>query len=590
MTTLSKRNEIDLWLSKTKPAPSSRKKTVAGDARTHGTNYTITKSGTYDFSDLEITHRALNASGQAQLVTIEDVENVMILNLNADGESLKRNGVTIRGMIKNVTLDGGNLTNLRNFGVQYADSRTSPRLAYINGLTIKNYRISGAVGPTGDGSGLNLFPRSTNFDGSSAATNVVVTDNWIDVSQRELDNEKHGPQAFKFNNINGLWGEYNYARGGDICAFNITNGCRNVYFNVIETEFANRGLQIDNDANFTKGNTGDITVNHLSYRHENVRGERIGLYIDGNVPNITINSVDTNGTIIISKDNNSTLQRLRLHNITLREGAVFSVGSTAPALPITQSKLGPFTCQDNEGAFAVNIGNAYRSFNETEIYMVSAVSSQRSVVQNYGQGNYFHGIIVTSGNTTNSVNTAALIDWGDQTHIARIAVGGAQNLSYFARKRGGNGFKIDSVSGVVTDVFGFSFENQERSSLPIGNLSINSPFMDLAAAPQIPVPFFTASTTCYLIGIMAVFQGGTGDRVMKAVQLRKNSDNIVNYVTPSRLPAGTMVNFSNTVGINASAKRHRKLNRGDQLTCSTIGSGVGVGTCRWVVNIVQAED
>ena len=590
MTTLSKRSDIDLWLRQTKLVDSARKISVVGDARTHGTNYTISKAGTYDFSNIEITHRALNGAGQAQLVTIEDVENVMILNLSADGESLKRNGVTLRGVIKNITLDGGNLTNMRNFGVQYADSRTRPNLANIDGLTIKNYRIRGAVGPTGDGSGLNLFPRSVNSRGAPAATNVVVTDNWIDVSQGEIDNKKHGPQAFKFNNINGLWGDYNYARGGDVCAFNITNGCRNVYFNVIETEFANRGLQIDSDANFTRGNTGNITINHLRYRHENVRGERIGLYVDGNVSNLTLNSVDTNGTIVIHKDSNSTLQQLRIHNITLREGAVFSMGATSPALPVTQAKLGPFTCHDNKGACAINIGNAYRDFNDTEVYLISAASSQRSVVQNYGERNYFHGIIVTSGNTANTVNTAALIDWGNKTHIAQIAVGGIQNLSYFVRKRGGNGFKIDSVSGVVTDVFGFSFENQEQNSLPIGNLSVNSPFIDLAAPSQTSLPFFTATKTCYLIGIMAVFQGGTGDRVMKAVQIRKNNDNIVNYITPSGLDAGYMINFSNTVGVNASTKRHRKLNRGDQLSCSTIGSGVGIGTCRWVINIVEAAD
>ena len=563
---------------------------IVGDGVTKNTNFTPKKAGLYDFSDLKIIHRALNANGQAQLITLENVENITILNIQADGESFIRNAVTLRGNVKNTTLDGGNLTNLRNFAVQYADTRTEPTESSIDGLTIKNYKIGGDVGPTGDGSGLNLFPRSTYSDGTPAAKNVVVTDNWIDVSQGKIDNKNHGPQAFKFNNISGLWGEYNYARGGDICAFNITNGCTDVYFDIIETSFANRGLQIDNDVNFIKGQTRNITINHLLYRHDNVSGERVGLYIDGDVPNITVNSIDTNGTIVLGKNTYSTLPGLRLHNITLRDGAAFSINSSKPATPVFQSKLGPFMCYDNKGAFAVNIGNKFREFIDTEIYMINAVSSQKSVVQNFGLRNFFHGIVITSGNTSNSVNTAALIDWGSETHIAKIAVGGTTGLSYFVRKRGGNGFKIDNISGTVTDVFGFAFENQEQNSLPIGNLSINSPLIDLAAPPQISPPFFTASRTCYLIGVMAVFQAGTNDRVLKAVQLRKNNDNIVNYIIPRNLDVGAMINFSNTSGVNASAKQHRKLYKGDQLSFSTKGQGVGLGTCRWIVNIIEAEE
>src|SRR5690606_11843148 len=155
---------------------------VIGDGRTKNTAIAMTSGTRWVGDGTRLIHRAKNLLGQNHLFYVRDASDVEIEGFEIDGEGEIRVGVFLTGVILNAAARDLWLHDLRSFAIVSGGPARKLATAYFDGITLENIRIDGKVGKVGDGSGINIFPRSQRGT-APAARRLTIRDTFIDVSQ-----------------------------------------------------------------------------------------------------------------------------------------------------------------------------------------------------------------------------------------------------------------------------------------------------------------------------------------------------------------------------------------------------------------------
>ena len=258
---------------------------------------------------------ARTSSGQSRVFVLNDpnaVEGVTISGFEIDGGSQVAVGISLEGVVKNITIHDVSLLNFHNFAIQYADSETDSEKAYFENVVLNRVTVGGSVNPiSGKGSGINFFARTTMAEGGSyvpRSTGLYMNDVQVDVSNASARVSDHGPQAIKVNGVRGGIWENVSTVGGQIAGVNITNGARDLFLKSIHTEKAASGLYLTTTGNTTVSIlTQHITVEDFTFRHAGVTNasgialSAKGVDINGSVHDVSMKNVDIEGHFEISE-------------------------------------------------------------------------------------------------------------------------------------------------------------------------------------------------------------------------------------------------------------------------------------------------
>lgn len=260
--------------------PATSRGYVIGDGEQSGTAISVRSNTTWAGQGALLIHRAKTREGRNHLFSLVGVHNVTISGFAITGEGQTRIAVHMSGTSSDIVLQHLKLRDLRNFAIAFSKTNKSAPDSQFNGLMIKNVTISGVVGLTGDGSGIDIFPRASGPQGP-LSKDLDIEDISVDVTQGSNWVKDHGPQGLKINNVDGVTLKNIRVIGGHSAGVTICNGAANVRAENITISKSNRGLQIFDSTKLYPYHVRNVWISGLSDRKGSDGGEGVSVVVSG---------------------------------------------------------------------------------------------------------------------------------------------------------------------------------------------------------------------------------------------------------------------------------------------------------------------
>jgi len=451
---------------------------------------------TIDFGGSKVINAASIAGFGNNLFQVNDCDDFTLRGIHATalatgnfaGGRSPRKLIEFGGVIRRAVVEDFVALDHQNFAITYGDPSENPALARIEGMTIRRGRIGGDVGPEGDGSGIDIYPRDTAATPSSFG--LVLEDLDIDVTRGSSDIAQHGPQCIKTNNIREvtLAGRLRL-RGGSTAALTFTNGTQEIRSTaVIETSRANRGLSLNtnNGANVT-ALAQRASFAHLAYRLDGVSG--VGLnaygYYNQQFPDVRVETLDTDGDVVLDGTTTKTHPFRGLHfgHITLRRSNFFTANPASAQPPIQGLHIGVAELIDNvsgsgTGRLRLGITNL-RCDNATVGKVTCWGHDLPAAVDIFGDGNTIGAVTCIGGNPADTASVSAVADRGDRNTFESITLDPsvAHNVDRFYFRNAPGVGRVRRIAGTPAT---------ENYSISDGRVEIDAPtYQDVPYAASI---------------------------------------------------------------------------------------------------------
>jgi hypothetical protein len=211
-------------------------------------------------------------TAKKRLFQIEDSSDIKLMNflVKADasgdftGGRTPYKAVQMLGRLFNIWLEDIECWDHQQFAITYGDNRTDPALAAFDGLHLRDIRVFGDTGPVGDGSGIDIYPR-TQVGTVPSSRNLTVIGYVADITRGSTDKGQQGVQCFKLNNTDGVVLENFDCRGGAAAVVTLANGSRNVDADNIHMRGGNVGWNIHSNTGISTTLTRDIRIRNWSW-------------------------------------------------------------------------------------------------------------------------------------------------------------------------------------------------------------------------------------------------------------------------------------------------------------------------------------
>lgn len=275
------------------------------------TGVTIPSGVTVDGRGAIITNNAFITAEGNILWLVKNCQETFVRNMEVravatgdfTGGRNPQVAVAYRGVVERCGSRNLDLVDHQNFAIQYGDVTTDPNLARFDLLMLFDITIRGDCGPTGDGAGIDIFPRSQLPDGRAASTRFIARRLNIDVTRGSLSDSQHGPQAMKISNLRyGLVADSQLA-GGDSSCLALPNHAQHMVVRDTALRYANRGMNVTGvNSPVTPGITSDIEIKRVTWDQGEVSGEGYGLALGSAVKRLSvIDSPDiSNNTVLVN--------------------------------------------------------------------------------------------------------------------------------------------------------------------------------------------------------------------------------------------------------------------------------------------------
>lgn len=260
--------------------PASPKGYVIGDGAKNGTAISVRTDTNWKGQDALLIHRARTAEGRNHLFSLVSVHNVSISGFAITGEGQKRIAIHMAGTSSGILLEHLKLRDLQNFAITFSKTDNDAKISSFNGLTIRDVTVGGIVGRTGDGSGIDIFPRGAGSQGP-LSKNLDMEDISVDVTQGSNWVKDHGPQGVKVNNVDGVTLRNIRVVGGHSAGITICNGSANVHAENLTISKSNRGLQIMDSTRRYPYHVRNVWVSGLSDKKGSDGGEGASVVVSG---------------------------------------------------------------------------------------------------------------------------------------------------------------------------------------------------------------------------------------------------------------------------------------------------------------------
>lgn len=578
-------------------APPTPNGYVIGDGSTVGTALYGGDGLIYRGDETLLIHRARNAANQSRLFTIQDCVGCVVDGFLIDGEENVRVAVSLEGIVERARLLNLHAFDCANFAIQYAnksgDDGTDPDTARLIDALLQNIRIDGIVGPTGDGSGIDLFPRALDSDGLPASRKVTIRDFYIDVTQTVGGDptltSDHGPQGVKVNNIKDFLVESGSVRGGDVAAVTLTNGCQDGVARNIWTEASRTGLNLSGSPHTDTPATvsRNLKAEGLTYRKGiAVIANPIGLRFHGDIDGVSARDVDC-PEAIISIEHDTTagaanlLRNLSLSNWVARaiemedpatsvpnvdgvaisdgelRGGRMRLGATANR-GIKDGKIERVKVIEYDGAYPVTVAGSKIRVAKVHAYHCneSAAASSAAV-----QGNFADDLEV------------------DTIHVENSGTGGL--LHFFRAAQAGRAIRWRQLQGAVlaTDGRQWHLASHTSESRCIAVPDYCAGPFDLSGAADYRT-LFIAPADGVISHLLYHYTEASSADAGVAIRVKRNGSNVLNQVSHVSQAINTTVERVNSTDYN-----HVTFTKGQRIEVGTDGGKTGAGAVIVQVNV-----
>lgn len=485
--------------------------------------------------------------------------------------------VSMEGTVDRVSIHG-RFWDHQNFAIQYADADTNPVSSWMRDVDIKA-AIGGECGPTGDGSGVNLFPRAQ--DGDAPNSYNVTVDVTVDVSRGQADRTQHGPQGFKANNLRNLHGRV-FVIGGAVAGVALANGCQDIDLDV-RCRKATRGAAITNAHNVATTPTRDITM-RVSYEPDGVtNGDRYVAYI-GEVDGVDLTVHSDKGDLyLISDDRTETARDLKLRGRC--RNLVIQNPSTAMA-DIEGCDIDLTLVGDGAGSGGrASIAPANWTFSRSKLNLRLIDPGGAAGVIVGGRRNRID-VQAKNGNPTDNAAWPLVNDSGQGNTIGRLEIDGGNADWHYRRNTDGpaiiEGPLVGpAAAGYPIDLVGIT------AALSAPRVVWSTDFILSGAAREEWV--WLAPQDHVLLAVLHFYTvASSADAgVNLRTGLASSTVSALHIATSaSSQAAGTAVRYQNTADISNAAQR--RVVAGDGVRVKSDGGKTGAGTVRFGLVLVPA--
>lgn len=543
-----------------------------------------------------ILYNAATSDSGNNLFQIEDVDNVIINRMRCiakatgdfSGGRNPQKFVEMAGIVRNIYLGYLDLKDHQNFAITYGDTDTDPATAYFDNVHLNRIKIHGDCGPTGDGSGINFFPRAQSGS-DPVAKNLYLSSLNIDVTRGQNAVTEHGPQCVKFQNVIGVYMSDCFLRGGSGANMDIPNGARNVHINNVHGAKSLRGFNVTCTNNVATTVTQDILMNNVSWRLDGATGsDEIGLRL-GQPQRFSVTNFDFEGDIQFIHDD--TAQVIRGMNIgpgILKGG----IGVTNPSGAQTPMKGVNYHDITLIGGAGTGNGRLNLSVSNWETHQsifnnITFIDHDGTALLVNGDNNVGRNLVSIDGNPDNDANVRVIVDTGDLNEWAGISILGTHNIDQFISKTAAGKMRVSRLKGSPTDTTGFNVTNQTAAWQ--GDVSVVSPSLDLSgsATSDLNSAIYVAQQDMYILSVQIVYdEASSADSGVAVTVGNVGSDTA--YLNKTSLvdqAFGAVTAYTNDADVTV-----RLLAAGDTLKVKTAGGKVGDGQVKVIVTLAMGMD